>query len=677
MLKTLEKYKKYLLVVGGSLLMVAFIMPSAMSQMRGDPAKRVVAYLDGTKVRAKEYGLAHRELAALQRLAPLLLNNLGLRDDDLHWFLLTSEANKAGFVGAESDGEMFLQDMTELLAIQMAQAKYKQMAEFMLRQPSIRQELMSEAQKALPNFAANAKREAGLTDVEFFQALAKLRGVLRLEQSFMQAGRLSDRRLQIASKRGQEFIGVDTAVIPASRLIETIPDPSEAELAEHFAKYRDVNPGTGDNGIGYRQPDGVKVGWLFVDNLAVSDSIKVDPVEANKRWRKEYPAKPAEEFAKDRVEIEQTMRKEKVAAVMSQIDKIWRAQVLAATRRLEAEGAYKKLPENWSTTRPSLESIAKGIVEGVKAAMDINLPMPAVVIRDASWMSQRDLQRIPGFGQSMVSIGNQRGPAWQLAFTARELLESPTQAPPTGVAVQSGVPLADVFGVDASENRYYFMVIEARKAAAPASLAEVHDQVVKGFKTLKAYDVLVKDAEKYQAKALADGVEAVAKVFEIPEGTPPESDITPVQFQPKVLVSREQVGGSDSRLKEDAFRDAAVAHAEKVDPLKPVEDVPADQRTFTVALPKALSLAVGQVASLEPLTQERYRMVSEQLVRNEQAKEFESSGPMLVEQSPFSVAALKARLNFRSVADDVADRKPEEKKAPEGADGKPVEKAAK
>ncbi|MCG3122925.1 MAG: hypothetical protein GIKADHBN_01330 [Phycisphaerales bacterium] len=649
MLKILEKYKKYVLVVGGSLLMIAFIMPSAVNQMRTDPGKRVIAFLGEEKVRAGDLSLAHREFTAMTRLAPLLVNNLGLRDgDDKHWFLMTKEAEHAGMVGAETDGELFLNEMVELVAIQIAQARYKQMAQLVLQQPQMRQQLLEEAQRALPNMAAAVRRDAHLTDKEFYLALAKLRGALRLTSAYMQAGRVSDRRLIENAVRSQSFVGVDTVVIPASRLIDRVAEPTEQQITEHFEKYRDVVPGTGENGLGYRQPERLKVGWVFIDALAITDAVRLDTLEVNKRWRKENPSKPGEEFAKDRAGIEETMRTEQVQAVLSQIDKFWKAQVQAATRRLAAEGQYKKIPSDWEATRPTLQSLAQGIVDGVKAGMQVEIPAPAIVMKDASWLTMEDFQLIPGIGQSFISFGNRRGPTAEVLFSTRELLDPGTQSAPTGIPVQVGVPIADVFAADASGNRYYMVVLDARKAQAAESVEEVRDQVVRGLKTLAAYDVLVTEAPKYEAMARSAGLEEIQKLFALPEGTPPDANVVPVEIVPNVLVSDDRVGGSDPRIQTDQFREAATAIGARIDPLQPVTQLPADQRTFMVPLPGSLSLGFGQVVSVEPLTVERYRMVAEAIVRQEQVDELTTAN-VTAETSPFSVASLESRLKFRFV----------------------------
>lgn len=672
MLKILDKYKKYVLAVGGSLLMVAFIMPSAMSQLRGDPGKRVVAYVGDEKIRAREFAKAHGELTALSKAAPLLVSNLGIRqNDDLHWFLLSTQAERAGLVGAEGDGDLFVsEDLPQVLAVTIARAR--RIPDFYLQQQGVWQQLVSEGQKAAPNFVEAARRDSHLTPQEMSMAFAKLRGALRLEQAYQQAARLSERRLKETAKFLVEFVGVDTVVVPASRLIDSVKEPTEAELAEHFAKYRDIVPGTGDNGIGYRQPNRVKLGWLFLDHLAISDSVKVDAVEANKRWRKENPAKPAEEFAKDRAEIEKKMKEEKVASIMAQVDKIWRAQVQQATRRLDADGPYKKLPADWATSRPSLEAIARAIVEDLKVGTGVDIPQPAVVVRDASWLTMRDVQRIPGIGQAQVTIGNATGSAAELVFTSRELLEKQNQ-PPTGVAVQAGLPIADAYAADAKQNRYYVMVLDAKKAAAPETLDEIRGEVVKGYKTIVAYETLKKDSESYENTAKSDGLDAIAKMFEIPQDTPPEADLAPVDLVPDVLVSRDQVRGNDARIRIDAFRDAALAIGDTLNPLVAVDTVPKDKRTFRVMLPKSLAVAIGQVSKLEPLTEEYYRQVGEALVRRKQDMEFEKTMPKEKVDNPFSVASLKTQLNFRMVKGDIADR--EEKKG-EGDEQTPDEDVA-
>jgi hypothetical protein len=660
MLKTLEKYKQYVLVIGGSLLMVAFIMPSAMHQLRGDPADSVVAYVGNEKVRGAELGLAYRELIALNAIAPLLTRSAGILDrDDEHWFLLSRDAQRSGFVGGESDGELFLYgDLVEIVAYQLARQQYGQVADQIFQQPSFRTPMIEQAQKAMPNMAEHVQREARLTRSEFYTALAKLRGVLRLEQSFVQAGRLSDRRLQLASQEIRDGASVNAVVIPATRLSGEVADPTDAQLTEHFEKYKAVKPNESDNGIGYYQPERVKLAWILVDHAAIADSVKVDPVEANKRWRKDNPAKPAEEYAKDRPAIEEQIRKERVADIHAQIDKIWRAQILAATRRLSAEGEYRKLPDDWATTRPTLESIARNIVDNIQSSTGVTIPTPVIVSRDANWLTAEDVFNIPGLGQGTVTLGNNSLPAWQFIFTARELFPVAPKVPPAGVAVQAGVPVAEAHAQDNRENRFYFMVLDTRRAGPADSLADIREKVIKGYKSIEAFQILTARSPEYLKKAQDSGVEALVAEFEPAPGLE-ATGTDEVKLLSRTLVTGQRVWGSEPRIQNDAFRDAARAIRTRIDPTKPIEQLGALDRTFAVPLPGSLALAVGQVAAVEPLTSEDFRSFGENFVREVQVKEFEKTGKSVEEAGPFSVASLRASLNYRRIDNRATTEKPE------------------
>lgn len=648
MLKILEKYKQYVLVIGGSLLMVAFIMPSAMNQMRGDPNQRVVAYVGGEKVLAADYSLAYRELMAINKLAPALTNFLGIRDgDDLHWLLLSRDAERSGFVGGESDGELFLYgELVDIVARELGRARFGDFINQIYSNPSVRGPLMEEAQKAIPNFAAAVQREAHLTNAEFLQGLAKLRGSLRMVLAYQHAGRLSDRRLQFAGQEVRDAVRVDTAVIPAAKLIDQVAEPTEAQLAEHFAKYRAVKPNESDNGIGYYQPSRIKLAWILIDHLAIADSIKVDPVEANKRWRKDNPAKPAEEFSKDRAAIETQIRNEKVADIHAQIDKIWRAQVLAATRRLPADGEYRKLPADWAQTRPSLEAIARNIVDNIQSSSGITIPTPVIISRDANWLTPQDLSEIPGLSDATVTIGNARGRAWEFLFTVRELLPNMPKSPPLGVAVQAGVPIAEAHAQDSRENRYYFMVLDTRKEGPADSIDEIRDKVVKGYKTILAYDALVAKGPEYLSTAQKDGIQALVSQLE-PDAQAPAASPDHVRFLSEILVTAQRAYGDDPRIQKDAFRDAARAIRAKLDPTKPIDQLGALDRTFMVPLPGSLALAVGQVAAVEPITVEELRMMGEGIIQQFQREEISKTASAAADGGPFSVASLRARLNFR------------------------------
>nr|HRJ50826.1 hypothetical protein [Phycisphaerales bacterium] len=316
------------------------------------------------------------------------------------------------------------------------------------------------------------------------------------------------------------------------------------------------------------------------------------------------------------------------------------------------DGPYKRLPEDWDKTRPSLESIALGIVDGVRAAAEVSIPMPAVVIREASWLTARDIERIPGIGRSLVTVANRTIPAWEAIYSVRELLPGTTQSPPMGTPVQVGVPVADLHSVDASQNRYYFMVLDARPSSAPESLDEVREQVVRGYKAIRAFDLLREQGSMLESLAVNEGVEAVEAMFSASGEADPA--VEGLQVVHDLLVSRAEVGGSDPRLKDEVMRAAVWSRAESIDPLRPITQISAEQRTFRVELPRHLALAVCQISGFEPLTIERYRQFGEQLARGEQVREL-SKTINSNSAGPFSIPALTERLGFRMVRRDRED----------------------
>src|SRR5690606_32878880 len=99
MLKFLRKYSKWILVVGGSLLMVAFLLPQALTQFAGDPGSQTYMRIDGRKITGHRARLAFQEYAALDMLPTGgqgrggLEIALGIETPD-HWLLLTDLAER-------------------------------------------------------------------------------------------------------------------------------------------------------------------------------------------------------------------------------------------------------------------------------------------------------------------------------------------------------------------------------------------------------------------------------------------------------------------------------------------------------------------------------------------------------------------------------------------------------
>ena len=70
--------------------------------------------------------------------------------------------------------------------------------------------------------------------------------------------------------------------------------PTPEELQKQFEKYKNVDPGMGDDGYGYRLPEEVQIEYIRVDADKLSKPGKIDDEEAEKYWRdnKEKFTKP-------------------------------------------------------------------------------------------------------------------------------------------------------------------------------------------------------------------------------------------------------------------------------------------------------------------------------------------------------------------------------------------------
>lgn len=666
MLKILRKYKNWFLAVGGTLLMISFLAPQAVDQMRGDPNKRVIATLGDEKIRAGDLQKASFEYKALERFNELLLRQTLEIENSDHWFLLTRAAERAGLVGDFGDGQTFLPMLVTELTPRLIEERYyqqfqsigpdfarqfaRQMAGQEMQDPEKRAKAEDEVSQILANGMMQGMHEARFSEEDFFRTLAKARGVLRLINSYAAAARVSDRHALVEAAQRADATYTDIVVIPADRALEGIPEPTAEQLAENFEKYRDVAPGQGDMGVGYRLNDRVRLEWLELDRAAFESAVAIDAVEVRKRQTKDR-AKDPTGFAEERARIETELRNEQVAQLLSEAQQIIKAQISGQVRKLETDGDFRKLPADWATTRISWESIAQKIVEGLKTSRGVTVPLPKVVSK-AEWLSAEQVGALPGIGQSMVRSGPRTVPLGDALMDVKEL-----GGKGAGLGLQAMISPFESPAMDAAQNRYYFTVLEARKASPPESIDEVREQVTRNTRLLMAFEKLKAEADRYKALAVSDGLEAVAKLFEVPApaaepGKEPPAVTPPLVVRRGVGVSRDQVIPQDATLDQPNFREAVRAIGAGLDPLKPADTIEVAQRTVAVPLPRQLNLAVAMVIGRKPLTEETYRRFAGRQIEGLAVEELRTAAGEQSALAPFTYKALAERLNFKFKRDE-------------------------
>lgn len=673
MLKWLRKYNTYILVVGGCLLMVAFLLQGTLQELgRRGMLGGTVFRVGDRKVGAEEYQTAAKEHAALSRLIPAqVLGAIGGGANTEHWILLTQEAAKAGYVGGMGDGSEFIPVFAKDLAqsLLLSDQQGQMMARFMPQQfDAMVTQQSNQFQQNWTAFAEAPPAEYVMNKEQVLRAFAKLRGVLRMQQAYRQLPRYSDRRLATGAASLDTSADVSYVLVPAERATAGVPEPTDAEIVASFEQYKGTPQGTGDYGVGYKLPARVKLAFLTIDRAALDAAVTPDSdpqmaVEARKRFLAAYPTgnPPEGKNADDEMKrLTAEVKREKVDRVMRAAEQAVRAEFEKAVRKLDAEGLYRRVTGDWAGV--DLQQVREAVATNVQRAEKVTIPAPRVTVRDTGWLSQADVKGLPGIGKSELVRGSQRLPFDVVVFGATLRNGQPVGgvrelAGDNDLGIQARVPAMEATR-DAQGNAYFFVVLDARKESSPDSLDEVRADVARNVKRLKAFERLKTQVDALRSTAVASGLDAVAAV---PQGATGEAAVAlPVRT---ATVSRLNVRGQDTaQLDHPAFRDDVMNRAEALDATVDPAKWPADQTTGAVAVPQSLGVAVYQVKKLSPLTIERYRQSQNGLLAQLRQEELQPTG-----EGPFSLEAMEKRLGVKyedgrkTSAEKQADKKPDPK----------------
>lgn len=661
MVKVIRKYNQYILVVGGVLLMIAFLMPNAISELRGDPMKAVVAHVGEDGIRQRELFDADMSFRAVKHIMPNFVGGaIGTPIvDGTHWFLLVREARAGGFVGGEQDGKDWELPKV-MVAQQLAAQELKEMASFYWQQsPQARDHYIKLAEQYMPGVIGSAVHESRLTPDQVYMALAEARGIERMRVAYEDAARFSDKRTLVDAARRFDVAEFDALVIGADVFTHAMPEPTPEQMEAQFEKYKNTKPGAGESGIGYLLPARVKLEYLTLDRAKIAESIEIDPIEVRKRQTVDR-AKDPEGFAKERDHVTAQLREERVGRIMIDADEAIKAEVQRVLRKLPTQSGYHVLPDDWAEKRPSFEAVAQAAVEQVKQRSGVTIPLPTVTVRAADWLTARDLGQLPGIGSSQVRIGTRTFAFPQMAVEVKELTGR-TDAQLADVALQMNVPFVELPVVDAAGNRYYFTILDAKGESSAASVDEVKAQLITDFKRLAAYDKLKGEAANYMQVAAKDGLAGVAKLVndQLPK-QPDGSTLGSVEPLTHMSLSRFiTIQPQSSALDEQSVRDAVMAMADKLDPVKPATDLPIEQRLASVDVPKYTSLVLAQLTGHRPLTQEAWLSSQSAAARALAQDELRAALPS-APTNPFEFEQIKTRENYRSDRDTSGDKKPGE-----------------
>ncbi|MBL4697284.1 MAG: hypothetical protein JKX70_00475 [Phycisphaerales bacterium] len=678
MLRLIRKFQLVILVVGGSLLMVVFLLQPILTRLSPSPQKTKIAQLDdGTTFTRQDRMQATQAMNVLKRVNPRALGvrsvgGFGLDDSSdtnrsLHWLLLVKQAEKAGLVGGAGDGVSWINDLAQREAfIQANQSAMLQIrleaqqgllisegAMIARRNQLVNQQLIELTPQIANMMTRNATLSggsAGGTMEDIYRILAQARGIERLLLSVRTIPAFSDVNAILAAHDTLDAVAVNAAVLDSSLVASAIAEPSDEQLEPFFDTYKAQSPNDNDYRIGYTQPTRLQLGWLTLDKNVFMNAAAVSRVELQKEYQQNRDQFPGD-YALEKFNIERQLRDEKGSMMMAEADRIIRAQIINATKGLPKVNGILTLPEDWDTRQPSLENIAGMVVERINSKHNVSLPTPAVTLIGDRWLNTRSIASLPGYGQSTYRVGSRQLPP-QMLPQFFELTEPNT----TGLDVQVGLPLSDPASTDQAGNRYYAVILGMR-AKGPADTVEdvTREQVVRDYKSVEAYKLLTANSEEFIAAITSNGELAPAVDLAMAMGTDSDTITRPGVLR-NILVMRDKIEtGSlaafvDPRLNTEDFRSQVIDATENVDPMASPEALAADPISIVTPLPSSRSLAVAMVIAPRPVTIERFRSQARSVITGTIQRELLDAG--LDIDDPFTFKALSERYGLKRLNTD-------------------------
>lgn len=612
MFKFLRKYNKWILSVGGVLLMITFLIPQAFTSMGNGGARdstEIARVGDNERVTLGQLRKAQSQIKFMEDLSrrgnPITFPGLGVITNPLQWLLLSREADQAGLV---------------------------------------RHAMLSQDQ--LTGFAMMT----GQGDPDFIRStIGSIMGVSELLDMYVNSAEYSDRRLKTFAE--QQLHSVNAQVVP----LEASADgsqltPTEEELAAHLAKFADKLPGEGEMGLGYKLPNRLKLEWLTISADAVRKAAEKSPefsrVAQFKHWirnePKTFPPVPAGDATTAAVpeEVSTDLLDRLIKQKIEEITKFASDQLRLNRRGLaEAEG-FVVTPEDWAQRMLKLDLLAQEIQK------QYGVDLPAYESSGDKWLTIQEAAATPGLG------GAKTDKLGSTAVDLRALLAAAKEFGGDGkLPVQKDIaapPLTDDTG-----NIYVFRIIDASAAHAPTSVDEVRDSLVKDLKRIADYERLAASADQLKAQAVKDGLLALAVdhdnvVQQAPEVTLCNRRFLEMQLnqaqnpnqQIFVIPGQLSVVGSNKEAIE-----AVVNYALTLPMDKPASELTEDQRIIVVPVKDKLAVLVVRIMSQSPLTRELYTRLAStgQLQRLITREEVDTQ--KLVADA-FSFEALSKRLNF-------------------------------
>ncbi len=601
MLKFLRKYNKALFGFFSVLLMLTWLVPSAIQQISKQSAASNAVWAtvgNGEKITLTEQQKLTRQLKMLDVLKLPMAKDLGINGNPGQWYLLVREAKQAGLVGGASDGKNLLQKIAG------GEAKSG--------------EAMSQQSMYLLNELCRA---GGYQPPMVYETLAELSGIARMLNLAGNAPRISEARLKSSAQNALIGLSADVVVISADMPLPTNdPQPTPEQVEKLVKDNANIMPGKGPHGVGYRQNEMVQLEWFVIPALQVRDQLANDPRLSNVELRKAFLRNPTSfgskigevdpNFDAFKDQVRTQVLNQLTSDRLNEIVKFIADQAQLFTRTMPKDGIYAKLPSDWQSL-PGLPALATDVAKqfGVSTPQVETVgPTPvsdlASIIGLGAATSDRFGTRPTSFGQ-VISMTKELKPSEIRGVVQVGVVGPPLRAPDPSQSkndpnqsVASGSPL--------TSDIYVFRVLQAMPAHAAMNAQEVGNKAIQDEQKLLRYAVLESNLPAIQAAAKEQGLEALAQQYNTKVNFVPQirgADMKFVQYGMKMPTAISGLGEDAAVVSELVKQTLAIPQGD-------FANAPDATRTFVIASQDKLALVAVHVREVLPMYAEDFNGLS-------------------------------------------------------------------
>ncbi len=611
MFKFLRKYNKWILAVGGTLLMIVFLIPQAIEGLAhsagAERATRATIGEDNTRIRNAVWNEVNQEMDFIRRRERFepFIPELGRFQNVGHWYLLSLEAERAGLVPAP--GSLGLSP-AELDA---------------------------------------AAQEAGTSRAAIERAIAKMTGIERMIRSYLRAGETSDRRLRHFAARLMHEVDTEFFLIEASAG-EVEHEPSASDLEAHLERYGSLRPGEGDHGFGYRLPHRVKLEWITVSAEMLREHLleseEMSGVNLQIHWRRNpdgaFP--PVESGRSAPREVRDDLLARLMEQRVEEVVRYTRDQLRASQRGIDQFDGYFDLPEDWSDRKIRFSELA----ERIRSRFGIELPSYRAV--GDRWLTLDELDELEGISRGTTDrFGADPLDLYDLVSAARELDGS--------MMVQIQKDIAGPELIDSEQNIYFFRITDVDASRAPESVDEVRDELVRDLRRLRHFRQLEEERSGFESMIRDRGLLAGAmnRGKEVQRARVTICDMNALQMrmmmqEPLRVVPSRIPGLGEHRATVERIVDQARELAARERRGETVED---HEKMFVFPVEDRLVLIAGRIRDQTPLSRDEFELYAQFGVLNELLRLEEAGGESDI-PVVFGYDVLAERHNFRLIRDD-------------------------